>query len=165
MCTTETASAATSDAVVPSTSATNNQSALTLLAALGVRFVSEGLALGFSDTLIDSALLSVSIGLHQPAESLAILIAFLKSGISKKKFTSFGPIGFGIGAITNAFAPPIIDCLVVAIVAGPFVYVGATEDIPEEWETPDHKWTKFAALMGGMSLVQTLTLITHSFSH
>ena len=48
----------------------------------------------------------------------------------------------------------------LATVAGTFVYVGATEVIPEEWEEQDHKWKKFFALMGGIISIFGITQYT-----
>lgn len=58
------------------------------------------------------------------------------------------------------FAAPIIDSIMLATVAGTFVYVGATEVIPEEWEEQDHKWKKFFALMGGIISIFGITQYT-----
>jgi len=101
-------------------------------------------------------------------------VAFLKSGMPKDEiikylsvFTLMGPIGVGIGMAVSEFASPIIDSIMLAIVAGTFIYVGATEVIPEEWEEQDYKWTKFFALMSGIVTIfgitqYTLTLEGHS---
>lgn len=40
----------------------------------------------------------------------------------------------------------------VALAAGTFIYVGATEVIAEEFDTPRDKWRKFFALIGAASL-------------
>jgi len=79
-------------------------SAVILLGALGVHSILEMTALGLADTFGDSALLSLSIALHQPAESIALLVAFLKSGMPKPQIVQFlsvfscmGPIGVAIG--------------------------------------------------------------------
>tara|TARA_B110000305_G_C19375208_1_gene606588 strand:- start:724 stop:1053 length:330 start_codon:yes stop_codon:yes gene_type:complete len=65
--------------------------------------------------------------------------AFLKSGMPKKEifyflsaFSCMGPIGVAIGMAVNEFAAPIVDAFMLATVAGTFIYVGATEVIPEE---------------------------------
>ena len=71
-----------------------------------------------------------------------------------------GPIGVGVGMAVNEFAAPIVDSIMVAVVAGTFVYVGATEVIPEEWEDSEHKWKKFAALMGGIISILVITQYT-----
>jgi len=143
------------------------KSAVILLGALAVHSILEMTALGLANTFRDSALLSVSIALHQPAESIALLVAFLKSGMSKTQitrclsiFSAMGPIGVLIGMAVNEFAPPIVDSIMLATVAGTFVYVGATEVIPEEWEEQEHKWKKFFALMSGIISVFAITQYT-----
>jgi len=103
----------------------------------------------------------------QPAESIALLVAFLKSGMPKGQiirflsvFSAMGPIGVALGMAVNEFAAPIVDSIMLAVVAGTFVYVGATEVIPEEWEDPKHKWKKFFALMGGIVSILVITQYT-----
>lgn len=151
-------------------SSSNGRSAVILLGALAVHSVLEMTALGLAKTFGDSALLSLSIALHQPAESIALLVAFLKSGMSQNQimtylsiFSAMGPIGVAIGMAVNQFAAPIIDSIMLAAVAGTFVYVGATEVIPEEWEEQDYKWTKFFALMSGIVSIFCITQYTMSF--
>jgi zinc transporter 1/2/3 len=143
------------------------RSAVILLGALAVHSILEMMALGLSDSFGDCALLSLSIALHQPAESIALLVAFLKSGMPKPQivrylsvFSCMGPVGVGLGMAVNEFAAPIVDSIMLAIVAGTFVYVGATEVIPEEWEDPTHKWKKFAALMSGIVSILVITQYT-----
>ena len=63
----------------------------------------------------------------------------------------------------NQFASPIVDAAILAIVAGTFVYVGATEVIPEEWEDSSHKWSKFGALMAGIVSIVAITQYTMQF--
>lgn len=103
----------------------------------------------------------------QPAESIALLVAFLKSGMPKPQIVKFlsifscmGPIGVAIGMAVNNFASPVVDATMLAIVAGTFVYVGATEVIPEEWEDSEHKWKKFFALIGGICSIFAITQYT-----
>jgi solute carrier family 39 (zinc transporter), member 1/2/3 len=146
---------------------TGSRSAVILLGALAVHSILEMMALGLSDSFGDCALLTLSIALHQPAESIALLVAFLKSGMPKDDilrylsvFSCMGPIGVGLGMAVNQFAAPIVDSVMLAIVAGTFVYVGATEVIPEEWEDPEHKWKKFAALMSGIISILVITNYT-----
>ena len=145
----------------------SGRSAVILLGALAVHSILEMMALGLSDSFGDCALLSLSIALHQPAESIALLVAFLKSGMPKPQIVQFlsvfscmGPIGVALGMAVNEFAPPIFDSIMLAIVAGTFVYVGATEVIPEEWEDPTNKWKKFAALMSGIVSILVITQYT-----
>jgi len=143
------------------------RSAVILLGALAVHSILEMTALGLANSFGDSALLSLSIALHQPAESIALLVAFLKSGMPHAQiiqflsiFSCMGPIGVAIGMAVNSFASPIVDATMLAVVAGTFVYVGATEVIPEEWEEPDHKWKKFFALISGIVSIFAITQYT-----
>lgn len=145
----------------------SGRSAVILLGALAVHSILEMTALGLADTFGDSALLTLSIALHQLAESIALLVAFLKSGMPKHQIVQFlsifscmGPIGVAIGMAVNSFATPIVDATMLAVVAGTFVYVGATEIIPEEWEDSDHKWTKFASLIAGIVSILVITQYT-----
>lgn len=145
------------------------RSAVILLGALAVHSILEMMALGLSDSFGDCALLTLSISLHQPAESIALLVAFLKSGMPKDDIVKFlsvfscmGPIGVGLGMAVNEFAAPIVDAIMLAIVAGTFVYVGATEVIPEEWEDSSNKWSKFAALLSGIVSILVITQYTMS---
>eukprot|EP00977_Amphora_coffeiformis_P027480 scaffold34615_cov180-Amphora_coffeaeformis.AAC.2 len=159
--------------------APTGRSAIILLGALGVHSILEMMALGLADTFRDGALLTASIALHQPAESIALLVAFLKSGLTQQEiltylsvFSCMGPIGVALGMAVNEYAAPVVDAAMLAVVAGTFVYVGATEVIPEEWEDSQHKWKKFAALMTGIVSIAGITQYTmglaghdHSHSH
>ncbi|KAG7351847.1 ZIP zinc transporter [Nitzschia inconspicua] len=156
-----------SDSTVSENGSTSGRSALILLGALAVHSILEMAALGLADSFTDSAILTLSIALHQPAESIALLVAFLKSGMPKGQiirflsiFSAMGPIGVAMGMAVNEFAAPIVDSIMVAVVAGTFVYVGATEVIPEEWEDTEHKWKKFFALMSGIVSILIITQYT-----
>jgi len=54
-------------------------------------------------------------------------------------FSACGQIGVVVGIAVNKFAAPIVNSIFLAIVAGTFVYVGATKVILEEWEDSEHK--------------------------
>jgi zinc transporter 1/2/3 len=148
------------------------RSAVILLGALAIHSILEMTALGLADSFSDSALLSVSIALHQPAESIALLVAFLKSGMPKPEifkllsvFSLMGPVGVALGMAVKSVAPPLVDCLMLATVAGTFIYVGATEVIPEEWEDGERRWTKFGSLMAGIVGIFAITQYTASIEH
>ena len=151
----------------PPSSLATGRSALILLAALGVHSVLEMMALGLADTFRDCALLTISISLHQPAESIALLVAFIKSGLTHTQiivflsiFSSMGMIGVLLGMMVNEYAAPIVDSIMLAIVAGTFVYVGATEIIPEEFESSQYKWKKFLAFLSGIVTILCITQYT-----
>jgi zinc transporter 1/2/3 len=75
-------------------------------------------------------------------------------------FSMVGPLGVGLGMLLNEFATPLADAIMLAIVAGTFVYVGATEVIPEEWEDHSHKWKKFLSLISGIVTIYFITQYT-----
>lgn len=155
------------DEVGNDTSGHTGRSAVILLGALAVHSILEMTALGLSNSFSDCTLLFLSISLHQPAESIALLVAFLKSGMPRRQifwflsvFACMGPVGNLLGMIVNEFAAPIVDAVMLAVVAGTFLYVGATEVIPEEWEDQEHKWKKFFSLITGIITMFFITQYT-----
>ncbi|CAM9360772.1 unnamed protein product [Choristocarpus tenellus] len=150
----------------------SGRSASILLLALGVHALMETMALGISSSKLNASLLAMSIGLHQPAESLALLVSFLKSGLSERQvikmlsiFSCVGPIGLGIGIAMSQFAGQMADAVLVAIAAGTFIYVGATEVIAEEFDSPHNKWKKFGALMSGTVIIACITSVAESLEN
>lgn len=120
------------------------------------------MALGIATDHSSSLLLAASIGLHQPAESMALLVAFLKTDLPQSSiikwlgfFSLIGPLGVSLGILIAREASPIVEAAVVAMTAGTFLYVGATEIINEEFENlqGSEKWVKFSALLAGMSTI------------
>jgi solute carrier family 39 (zinc transporter), member 1/2/3 len=75
-----------------------------LLMALAVHSIFETVALGLANTPVQALLLATSIALHQPAESIALLVAFIKSKLSDPEiikylsvFSAVGPAGLLMG--------------------------------------------------------------------
>ena len=64
--------------------------------------------------------------------------------------------------VLNEFATPLVDAFMLATVAGTFIYVGATEVIPEEWEDGENKWKKFGMLITGIISIFCITQYTNS---
>lgn len=56
--------------------------------------------------------------------------------------------GLGIGIAVSKFFGQLADAIMVALAAGTFIYVGATEVIAEEFESQEDKWKKFLSLLG-----------------
>lgn len=143
----------------------SGRSATILLLALSVHSMFETMALGLANTKLDAFLLAMSIGLHQPAESVALLVSFIKTGLPTKTiakmlalFSCVGPLGVASGLLVSQYAGKMADAVLVALAAGTFVYVGATEVVADEFEGQEHKWKKFGALLGG---VVAIAFITH----
>lgn len=94
----------------------------------------ETVALGMSSDRTSSVLMATSIGLHQPAESIALLVALVKSSLSPTSiikllsvFSLVGPVGVVLGSLIKQEASPLVEGALVAATAGTFLYVGATE--------------------------------------
>ncbi len=94
----------------------------------------ETVALGLTVDRSSAFYMATSIGLHQPAESIALLIAFLKTSMSIPSivkwlllFSIIGPIGVTAGVLVQKISTPPVQAIVVAMTAGTFLYLGATE--------------------------------------
>lgn len=143
-----------------------------LLFALAVHAVFETMALGLTDTPLQAGLLAASIALHQPAESIALLVAFLKSGLSEAQttrylgiFSAIGTCGVFLGLAVSQLASELWESIFVALAAGTFVYVGCTEIVAEEFEEPEDRWKKFGALLLGVLGVGWLCVLTEGWEH
>jgi zinc transporter ZupT len=65
---------------------------------------------------------------------VALLVALVKSGLSKRRialllggFTLVGPLGLGCGVLAKEVIGGAVEPLLVALTAGTFLYVAATE--------------------------------------
>lgn len=145
------------------------KSAIVLLVAMSIHSLFETMALGIASDKTSAVLMAASIGLHQPAESIALLVAFLKTSMPVASiikwlalFSLVGPLGVTLGVMISRVATPFVDAVIVAITAGTFLYVGATEVVNEEFEGVEgkEKWLRFAALLGGMAMILGVTKAT-----
>jgi solute carrier family 39 (zinc transporter), member 1/2/3 len=96
--------------------ANSGRSATILLLALSVHSLFETMALGLSGSKLNTVLLAMSIGLHQPAESLALLVSFLKTGMPEKSiikmlilFSCVGPLGVAAGLLIAQYAGKLVS--------------------------------------------------------
>lgn len=94
----------------------------------------ETIALGLAADKSSVFYMATSIGLHQPAESIALLIAFLKTNMPTRTIVSWlslfslvGPLGVTIGIFIKKVSAPLTQAIIVALTAGTFLYLGATE--------------------------------------
>eukprot|EP00639_Heterosigma_akashiwo_P007595 CAMPEP_0194563382 /NCGR_PEP_ID=MMETSP0292-20121207/3468_1 /TAXON_ID=39354 /ORGANISM="Heterosigma akashiwo, Strain CCMP2393" /LENGTH=71 /DNA_ID=CAMNT_0039412317 /DNA_START=59 /DNA_END=274 /DNA_ORIENTATION=+ len=60
-------------------------------------------------------------------------------------------------------ASKAVGAVMVALAAGTFIYVGATEVIAEEFEDSENKWKKFGSLMAGIVIIAAVTSYTEGF--
>lgn len=149
----------------------NKMGAVVLLCALCVHSSFETLALGVSKTRSSASLLAASIGLHQPAESLALLVALLKSNLPRSTvvrlltiFTLVAPLGCAMGMWAQRLDMPMLDAALASVAAGTFIYVGANEVVAEEFEHchggARERWEKFIAFLGGIACVGGISSVS-----
>jgi zinc transporter 1/2/3 len=110
------------------------QSAIALCSAMSVHSFFESAALGLTTDTTSMYMMAACIALHQPAESLALLVSFLKSGLSVRAialcltaFSAVSLIGMSAGMVAKTMASGATEAAIMAVTAGTFVYVGATE--------------------------------------
>lgn len=109
-------------------------SAVLLCAALSAHSFFEAASLGLATDTTSAIVLAACIVLHQPAESVALLVAFLKSGMPTRSvvlwlltYSGMTLIGHAAGRAVGRFVSPSLEPLIAAVTAGTFFYVGATE--------------------------------------
>ncbi len=110
---------------------TNSQSWLSLnsakllCVALSVHSFFEAASLGLTTDSTSAYMLSACIALHQPAESLALLVAFLKSGMPLKSvvlwlsgYSAVTLLGHGAGQLVNRHFSASFEAVIAAVTAG-----------------------------------------------
>jgi len=115
--------------------ASNKQkAAIVLCCAMSVHSFFEAAALGLAGDATSALMMSACIALHQPAESVALLVAFLKAEMPTQRtilwlmsFSLVSIVGVSAGLLVNKLASGDLEAVVTAITAGTFIYVGATE--------------------------------------
>lgn len=110
------------------------KAAIALCCAMSVHSFFEAAALGLATDLTSAYMMSACIALHQPAESVALLVAFLKAEMPTRRtvlwltgFSLVSVAGVLAGLMVNRLANSKVEAIVIAITAGTFIYVGATE--------------------------------------
>lgn len=141
-------------------------SAMILCFAMSIHSFFESAALGISNNLSSASLMSACIALHQPAESLALVVAFLKTDMPKSSIIAW-LIGFSLvalagnitGCLINKQASDALEAVIVAMTAGTFIYVGASEIVEEEFEHPEflHRFVNYASYILGMIFMFFIT--------
>jgi zinc transporter 1/2/3 len=112
----------------------SQQSAIALCCAMSIHSFFESAALGLARDATSMYMMAACIALHQPAESVALLVSFLKSGMSTGRIVMW-LVGFSVvslggvaaGMLVKGLASGALEAVVMALTAGTFVYVGATE--------------------------------------
>ena len=69
------------------------------------------------------------------------------------------PIGISIGILIQSTANPFINGVFLALTAGTFVYIAASEVIVEEFSQNVKRWAKFTAFLIGITLISLVIII------
>jgi solute carrier family 39 (zinc transporter), member 1/2/3 len=97
----------------------SQQSAVVLLLAMAVHSLFETVALGMAPDSTSAVIMATSVALHQPAESLSLLVAFLKTSMERKVIMRC--------AFTSLICPPIspssVFCLLAIFCPSVFLFV------------------------------------------
>lgn len=156
------------------TSLLSPKSAMVLVFAMSIHSFFETVALGLTNDKPSALMLAASIALHQPAESIALLLACLKTSLSMSSiikllsvYSIVGPLGVMSGVLISKVSSPLIEALVVAVTAGTFLYVGATEIANEEFEHVEgvEKYGKFVSLLSGMGFMAVVHSVSEKWEH
>ena len=134
-----------------------------LLIALSVHGLFEGTALGVQRELKDTVFLAIAIVAHKWAESFTLGISFSKSSTEKGSyirmiilFAVFTPIGILLGLLVIS-ADPLTQGIFLAISAGTFIYISASEVIVEEFAITKYRFQKYFLFLCGGILVGLLS--------
>lgn len=147
-------------------------SAMVLCMAMSLHSFFEAAALGLAMDHTSAYMMAACVALHQPAESLALLIAFLKTDMSASSITKWligfscmGLLGVSAGIYVNTIASESVEAIILAITAGTFVYVGATEIANEEFEGASNyqKLLRFVAYCGGAFVMASISTLSEQW--
>ena len=136
-----------------------------LLVALSIHGLFEGTALGVQKNLNDTVFLGLAIVLHKWAESLTLGMSFTKSNTEKYTFLKmillfamFTPLGI-ISGILLVNTSKLVQGIFLAISAGTFLYVSASEVIVEEFAITKYRYQKYFLYLCGGILVAILSIL------
>mmetsp|Transcript_11672 Transcript_11672/g.26683 ORF Transcript_11672/g.26683 Transcript_11672/m.26683 type:complete len:629 (+) Transcript_11672:79-1965(+) len=142
-----------------------------LLAALGLHSIFAGLALGVTKEMAELVSLVVAICAHKAVAALALGSSFLENGVSRKKampllvfFSTITPVGVAIGIGIVSVNLNQTSAILQGLAVGTFVYVGASEVVPKEFEhcpTSSDRWIKFALFLVGAAAIALVGLNSH----
>jgi zinc transporter 1/2/3 len=138
--------------------------AYVLIIALGLHSIIAGLALGVQSSKRDTLLLFIAIMAHQWAESISLGVTMTKSTLENKHqvilmfvFSLSVPLGIGIGWIAESKMPDSATGYLLAISAGTFLYIGASELVVEEFVQGKRHWEKLISFMVGCVAILLVT--------
>jgi zinc transporter ZupT len=160
----------------------------TLVIALSVHAICEGLALGLQCGPQNVMMLGCAICSHKWAESFALSSSLIHQAVTPRHnhggdeelrkelseeeeraiqrawkivvlFALATPIGALIGGVMHSKLPPASAGVVKALSAGTFMYIGASEVVVEEFVQGRQYWGKWICLVGGVAVMYSLNML------
>eukprot|EP00668_Euglena_longa_P032023 GGOE01041306.1.p2 GENE.GGOE01041306.1~~GGOE01041306.1.p2 ORF type:complete len:315 (-),score=92.53 GGOE01041306.1:291-1211(-) len=140
-----------------------------LLLALSLHGATEGTALGLQDDAEAVFPLLVAIVAHKWAEALALGISFASTGMDRQRatvlltaFALSSPLGIALGMALTAVLSPLAVACSLAMAAGSFLYIGASDIVVEEFAPGQSNWLQLFSFLFGLCTMVLLTAYTHS---
>ena len=119
-----------------------------------------GIAVGYAVNPMLGLLITVGVVVHEIPQGIASLVIMKQAKYSTKK--TFGVIGlagllYPIGALLAAFIPQDLYLVILAFVAGEFIYIGASDLLPEAHKKFNIK--VIASVLAGVGFILLLLSI------
>jgi zinc transporter ZupT len=142
-----------------------------LLLALLLHNFASGLALGVQNNTKDVMTVFIALVAHKWAEGLTLGVSIAKAPTLKSKnkrllllfiFALGCPIGIAIGWAAEAALPASASGFLMALSAGTFLYIGASEVVAEEFATTDKGALKIFFFLLGCVCIFLTTAFAHS---
>eukprot|EP00667_Euglena_gracilis_P014614 EG_transcript_15148 len=138
-----------------------------LLLALSLHGATEGMALGLQDRVEEVVPLLIAIAAHKWAESLALGISFAATGMERPRatlllstFALSSPVGIVLGMALTALLSPVAVAGSLAVAAGSFLYIGASDVVVEEFVQGQSNWLRLFCFILGLGTMVLLTGFT-----
>eukprot|EP01064_Diplonema_japonicum_P020794 TRINITY_DN30367_c0_g1_i1.p1 TRINITY_DN30367_c0_g1~~TRINITY_DN30367_c0_g1_i1.p1 ORF type:complete len:269 (+),score=26.56 TRINITY_DN30367_c0_g1_i1:34-840(+) len=138
-----------------------------LMAVLSFHSVIEGLTIGIEVETKAVLLMTLGIGIHKGIAGIALGSSFLSASVPTAEATQLGavfalstPLGILLGFLARSVLPAAASSLIKALSAGTFMYVGASELVPSEFnKKPCDARRKLASLSLGVAAIYLLTIL------
>jgi zinc transporter ZupT len=93
-----------------------------------------GIAIGYLASPVLGLLITVGVVVHEIPQGIASAVIMKNANYSKRKtflVLAIAGVLYPIGALASRFVPPGLNEFVLAFVAGDFLYIGASDLLPE----------------------------------
>ncbi len=144
-----------------------NISVFLLLISLSIHSFLEGIALGVLNQNKEIFYMLLAIVFHKWVEAISIGINLSKSILDKKllylviiMFSLTTPFGIILGILLEKTGK-IVEAIFLALSAGTFLYISASEVVVEEFSVSRNKFQNFIGFILGILLIALITLIEY----